>query len=145
MFKHILLPTDGSELSERAILKGIELAKVIQARVTGLYVAPEFRVFTTRSDMLEETKAEFAKESNARAEQYLRVIASMAREAGVQSDTAHEVSDHPYESIIKVARERSCDLVVMASHGRSGARGILLGSVTQKVLTHCTIPVLVLR
>jgi len=145
MFKHILLPTDGSELSERAIRQGVRLAKAMNARVTGLCVAPEFHVFTTRTEMLEDTQEQFARDSSARAEQHLAVVQSIAREAGVQAQSVYEVSDHPYESIIKAARERSCDLIVMASHGLSGARGILLGSVTQKVLTHSTVPVLVLR
>jgi nucleotide-binding universal stress UspA family protein len=145
MFKHILLPTDGSRLSEIAVQRGLELAKSMNAKVTGFHVIPEFHVFTYRTEMLEDTRAEFAKDSRVHAEKYLAVIQKAAREAGVTCDTAYVTSDHPYEAIIKAAEERGCDLITMASHGRKGVQGLLLGSETYKVLTHSRIPVLVCR
>jgi len=143
MFKHILLPTDGSPLSEEAIRKGVQFAKSINAKVTGFYALPEFHIVTYRTDMLEDTRASFAKDSQAQAQKYLGVIEKLAKEAGVACEIVQATSDHPYEAILKTAQEKGCDLIVMASHGRRGVRGLLLGSETQNVLTHTKLPVLV--
>lgn len=145
MFKHLLLPTDGSELSEVAIRLGIEFAKATKAKITGFYVIPEFHIFTYRTEMLEDTRERYANDCQVHAAQYLGVIERAAKEAGVPAETANAIHDHPYEAIIKAAQERGCDLIVMASHGRRGVQGVLLGSETQKVLTHSQIPVLVCR
>jgi nucleotide-binding universal stress UspA family protein len=145
MFKHVLLPTDGSKLSEDAIRIGVQLAKTVNAKVTGIYVMPEFHVFTYKTEMVEDTKEEFAKDSKAHAAQYLNVIETAAKAAGVTCDIASTTHDHPYRAIIEAAKRRGCDLIVMASHGRKGVQGVLLGSETQKVLTHSDIPVLVCR
>ncbi len=145
MFTHILLPTDGSPLSDTAIQQGIQFAKGINAKVTGFHVIPEFHVFTYRTEMLEDTKGQFARDCRAHAEQYLGAIEKAAKEAGVTCDTAYATDDHAYEAIIKAAETKGCDLIMMASHGRRGVQGILIGSETQKVLTHSKIPVLVYR
>ena len=145
MFKHLLLPTDGSALSNDSIEKGIRFAKDVQAQVTGIYVMPEFHVMTYRIEMLEDTKSQFAADCRAHAEQYLRVVRAAASESGVTCNTVSVISDHPFEAIIKTAEEKGCDLIVMASHGRRGVRGLVLGSETFKVLTHSKIPVLVFR
>ena len=145
MFKHVFLPTDGSNLSEAAVRMGVQLAKTVNAKVTGFHVMPEFHVFTYKTEMLEDTKKEFAKDSKAHAAQYLSVIETAAKAAGVACDIASATHDHRYEAIIKVAKQRGCDLIVMASHGRKGMQAVLLGSETQKVLTHSHIPVLVCR
>ena len=145
MFKHILLATDGSKLSDHAIRMGVQLAKAVNAKVTGFHVMPEFHVFTYKTEMLEDTKREFAEDSKAHAAQYLSVVETAAKTAGVTCDVASVTHDHPYEAIIKVAKQRGCDLIVMASHGRKGVQAVLLGSETQKVLTHGHIPVLVCR
>jgi nucleotide-binding universal stress UspA family protein len=145
MFKHLLLPTDGSKLSEAAIQKGVQFAKSINAKITGFYVMPEFHLFTYRTEMVDDTKEEFARDCRTHADQFLAVVEKAARAAGVACDTALATSDHPYASIIKAAEEKSCDLIMMASHGRRGVQGLLLGSETQKVLTHSKIPVLVYR
>ena len=145
MFKHVLLPTDGSKLSEDAIRMGVQLAKTINAKVTGFHVMPEFHVFTYKTEMLEDTKTEFARDSKAHAAQYLSVIETAAKAAGVTYEVVSSIHDHPYEAIIEVANERGCDLIVMASHGRKGVQAVLLGSETQKVLTHSHVPVLVCR
>ena len=143
MFKNILLPTDGSPLSEAAIRKGVQFAKSINAKVTGFYALPEFHIVTYRTDMLEDTRESFAKDSRAQAEKYLGVIEKIAKEAGVACETVRATSDHPYEAIIKATQYKGCDLIMMASHGRRGVRGLLLGSETQKVLTHAKLPVMV--
>ena len=145
MFKHILLPIDGSELSEAAIQKGIQFAKSINAEVTGFHVILPFHVFTIQTEMLEDTKKQYESESKVRAEQFLGVIKKAAEKAGVRCDTDYVTSNHPYEMIIQAAEKKGCDLIMMASHGRRGVQGLLIGSETQKVLTHTKIPVLVFR
>jgi nucleotide-binding universal stress UspA family protein len=145
MFTHILLPTDGSPLSEAAMHKGIQFAKSINAKVTGFHAIQPFHIFTLQTEMLEETKEQFEKGARAHAEQCLAVMKQAAEEAGVQCDTAYVTTEHPYEAIIKAAEDKGCDLIMMASHGRRGMRGLLIGSETSKVLTHTPIPVLVFR
>jgi nucleotide-binding universal stress UspA family protein len=145
MFKHILLPTDGSPLSEAAMRKGIQFAKTINARVTGFCVAPELRHFGFDADIGPEFRKQAAAAIQAEVAKNLLAIEKAAKEAGVPCDTFCEISDHPYEMIVKVAEKRGCDLIMMASHGRRGVRGLLVGSETQKVLTHSKIPVLVYR
>jgi len=145
MFKHILLPTDGSELSEAAIQKGIQFAKSINAEVTGFHVIPPFHIFSVRTGILADTKEQYESESKGRAEQFLGVVKKAAEKAGVRCDTEYVTSSHPYEMIIKAAEKKGCDLITMASHGRRGLQGLLIGSETHKVLTHTKIPVLVLR
>lgn len=145
MFKHILLPTDGSELSQRAIEHGIALAKALGARVTGFHATPSFHVLTYDTLQLESTHGEYLRVSAEQTATMLGAIEAAARTAGVPCETASTMSDQPYEDILRAAAERGCDLIVMASHGRRGVKGLLLGSETQKVLTHGTVPVLVYR
>jgi nucleotide-binding universal stress UspA family protein len=145
MFKHILLPTDGSPLSEAAMRKGIQFAKTINARVTGFCVAPALRHFGFDADIGPEFKKQAAAAVQAEVAKNLLAIEKAAKDAGVPCDTFCEISDHPYEAIIRVAEKRGCDLIMMASHGQRGVKGLLLGSETQKVLTHSRIPVLVFR
>lgn len=145
MFKHILIPTDGSELSERAVLAGASLAKEVGAQVTGITALPEFRTFTLDSDMIETTEDEYLAASEERGAKFLATIVDAARTAGVPCATVLARSDRPWEAILQTARERGCDLIVMASHGRHGIGSVLLGSETQKVLVQSAIPVLVYR
>lgn len=145
MFRHILLPTDGSHLSEAAIQKGIQLAKSLNARVTGFHAILPFHVFSLQADMVEETKEHYERQCKIETEQFLGVIKKAAEKAGVQCDTDSAGSAHPYEMIIKAAERHGCDLILMASHGRRGLQALLIGSETQKVLTHSKIPVLVVR
>ena len=148
MFKHILLPTDGSKLSDRAVQRGIELAEVLGARVTSVHVIPEFRMMADESFALPtsaDLKKRYDRESKARAEKMLAKIDARAAQAGVKHSGVAVTADVPYEQIIETARKCKCDLIVMASHGRRGLSGLLLGSETSKVLTHSKIPVLVVR
>ncbi len=145
MFQHILVPTDGSALSEEAARMAVRLAKVFHAKLTGLHVLPEVRVFTHRIEMLEDSMERYAQPAEQHAERYLGVIAHVARDASVAYEAICITGDHPYEAIIRAIEERNCDLIVMASHRQAGVRGLLIGSETQKVLTHCKIPVLVVR
>jgi nucleotide-binding universal stress UspA family protein len=145
MFKHILLPTDGSNLSLVAIQKGVQLAKSMKAKITGISVMPEHKYYLYQTDINVQEKEETAKQHKLQATRNLSVIEKAANDAGIPCETLCEISDHPYERIIKVAEKRGCDLIMMASHGQRGVKGLLLGSETQKVLTHSRIPVLVLR
>ena len=145
MFKQILIPTDGSELSERAVLAGVSFAKEVGAQVTGVTALPEFRTFTLDSDMIETTEDEYLAASERRGDKFLATIVDAARVAGVTCNTVLARSDRPAEAILQTARERGCDLIIMASHGRHGIGSVLLGSETQKVLVQSAIPVLVYR
>lgn len=145
MFKHILLPTDGSATSHCAIEQCISFAKVCGAHVIGLHVIPNYHMFHHRTEMLEDARTQFDKDCIAQARKVLSQLEAVARDAGVRCDTLYVNCDHPHEEIIKIARDKRCDLIAMASHGRKGLQGFLLGSETQKVLAHSGIPVLVLR
>jgi nucleotide-binding universal stress UspA family protein len=145
MFQHILLPTDGSATSEAAIRAGLHFAREINARVTGLHVVQPYHVLTYHPDMLEDTAAQYEKDSSAHAAKLLAALARQAQEVGVPCETLVAGSDDIYKAIIDTASERQCDLIAMASHGRKGLRGLLMGSETQKVLTHSHVPVLVFR
>jgi nucleotide-binding universal stress UspA family protein len=145
MFTNILIPTDGSPLSEAAIQKGVRFAKSINAKITGFHAIPEFHVFATAVEMVTDTKEKFAKDAEAHAKKCLAAIEKAAREAGVPCECASQTSDQPYEAIVSAAAQRKCDLILMASHGRRGVQALLLGSETVKVLTHSKIPVLVIR
>jgi nucleotide-binding universal stress UspA family protein len=145
MYKRILLPTDGSEASQRAIQSGVAFARSIGAELVAMTATPPFHTFTLDSDMIEQTPEAYAQASESRARRLLDEVLSAARDAGVPCTTEQRVSDEPYEAILAAARERKCDLIAMASHGRHGIKALLLGSVTQKVLVHSAIPVLVYR
>ena len=140
MYKHILLPTDGSELSQKAIRHGIELAKAVGAKVTGLsVVVPSHAPAGAGVAMLGNRVLQDA------AEQFLAAITREARDHGVEAECFYVSGSSPYEEIIAAAASRGCDLICMATHARSGLAGLLLGSETTAVLTNCPIPVIVLR
>lgn len=145
MFTHLLVPTDGSEASEAAIRQSIEIAQLLKARVTGLHVMQPFHLFSYQPDMLEDTREQFDQDSQRRAAEFLAVIERAAEAAGVPCETLSVAGEPPYEAILKAAEEQGCDLIAMASHGRRGVKGFLLGSETQKVLVHTHKPVLVFR
>lgn len=145
MFKHILLPTDGSPMSEMASQKCIALAKEAGAQVTVIYVMPEFHVFAYAPAMVTDTPEQYRHYAEASARKILGGVERAAQEAGVVCTMLFVANDHPYEAIVKAAQDCGCDLICMASHGRKGMQGVLLGSETQKVLTHTDVPVLVYR
>jgi nucleotide-binding universal stress UspA family protein len=145
MFRHILLPTDGSPLSEVAIQQGIRFAKSIGAQVTGLCVMPRQQSSFYEAEIPQDALEQAARRSKEIAQTYLAAIEKAAKESGVACDVIYEGNDYPYEVIIRVAKQKGCDLIMMASHGRRGVGALLLGSETQKVLTHSKIPVLVYR
>lgn len=146
MYKHILLPTDGAPLSEIAIGNGLQFAKAIGAKVTGFYVMVERQVESFEDyapvDVKSPALDEVAKQE---AQKYLAVIATKAKAAGVPCETFALAHASPHQAIIKAATDKGCDLIIMASHGRKGITGELIGSETARVITHCKIPVLVYR
>jgi|SRR5881628_1540186 len=147
MFSNILVPTDGSKLSQRAVNEAIELARVSNAKLTALHVYPRYAgspygTFGPAADMLEE-----AHKCNheAAAAEIFAAIKEVADAAGVPLESKVVEADDVYQQIIAVAGKKKCDLICMASHGRRGLSAVVLGSETHKVLTHSKIPVLVLR
>jgi nucleotide-binding universal stress UspA family protein len=151
MFKHLLLPTDGSAESEEAIRKALLMAQQDKARVTGLYVIEPYSRVSYEVDLFAETFASYATNSERasrmidRAHKYLDPIEKTAKELGVVADTRIASAEHPYEAIVNEAIEDDCDVIVMASHAWKRTRTALLGSETWKVLAHSKVPVLVMR
>jgi nucleotide-binding universal stress UspA family protein len=146
MFRNILIPTDGSEQSQRAVRCGIELAKVHGSRVTGIHVIPDYHLLIAYEGAFDPvTEERIEEEAKTRADTYLAFIRKECGEAGIQCTTVCETSDHPYDAILRAAESNDCDLIVMTSHGRKGLAAVLLGSETRKVLTHAKVPVLVVR
>jgi nucleotide-binding universal stress UspA family protein len=145
MHRHILIPTDGSALSLAAVEYGVALAKSVGARITVLTVSSPFHIFAAEPAMVTDTPEQYAKRTAALATRYLDSAKEIALAAGVSCETLHVEHEHPYLAIIGTAAKQSCDLIVMASHGRRGISAVVLGSETNKVLTHSEIPVLVVR
>lgn len=147
MFKHILLPTDGSALSRRAAAAGVELARTVGARITALFVAPAptplvYEHFLPVAYMTPEEHETLIQEAAAR---YLGSIEKVAAAAGVPFEGVQVTSEYPADAIVQTAAKHKCDLIVMASHGHKGMKGLLLGSETAKVLAHAKVPVMVHR
>lgn len=144
MYRHILIPTDGSELSEKAIRNGVALAKSLGAKITALTVMEPWST-GGRPVALARPRQVYEEGAKERAHLHLELAVQAALEAGVSVSTEQVFSDHPYEAIIATAGEKGCDLILMASHGWRGIKALVLGSETTKVLTHTNIPVLVHR
>ena len=147
MFKHILVPTDGSELSQNTIERAVTFAKEAGARLTAFYAKPGYPVIYYGEGALIDTTSpeQFAELAEQQAAKILTQAEEPCRKEGVPYSGVTLTCDVPYEGIIQAATEAGCDLIFMASHGRRGFSDILLGSETHKVLTHSTIPVLVYR
>jgi nucleotide-binding universal stress UspA family protein len=147
MYTHLLIPTDGSRLSQRAAAAGIELAAALGARVTALFVAPPATPLVYR-ELLPAgymTPARHAAAIERTARHCVEAVERRAAAAGVACTGLHVTGDFPAEAILKVARQRGCDLIFMAPRSRRGLAAMLLGSQTQKVLAHAEVPVLVHR
>jgi nucleotide-binding universal stress UspA family protein len=140
MYQHILIPTDGSELAERGVAHGLALAKSLGAKVSVIFVMEPFSEMTGR---LREAVVKYAELRKEQATSALDHAALSAKEAGVSCETIQVENEQPHQAIIAAAEDKGCDLIVMSSHGRSGLSMLLIGSVTNKVLTHAKTPVLV--
>jgi nucleotide-binding universal stress UspA family protein len=141
MYRHILIPTDGSELAEHGVTNGLALAKSLEAKVSVIVVKEPFDEL--RFIEVPGQSEEFAEQTKKHATSVLNRAANAAKQAGVSCDTIQVEHEQTYQAIIAAAKDRGCDLIVMSSHGRSGLSAVLLGSVTNKVLTHTKSPVLV--
>jgi nucleotide-binding universal stress UspA family protein len=147
MFNSILVPTDGSKLSQKAVEEAMLLAKVTGAKVVALHVYSKFpgSPYGTYGPAEEILAEAHVNQHEANAGMIFARIRNLASAAGVALDTVLVESDDIHQQIIALAKKRKCDLICMASHGRRGFAGVVLGSETHKVLTHSTIPVLVMR
>jgi nucleotide-binding universal stress UspA family protein len=149
MYKNVLLPIDGSELSERALKECVALVKSTGGKVTAIHVISHFHLhyqpWATPRAMHEKIESEHEEEARRSAQAMVDKLAQRIKTEGVECEGLVVVGDHPYEEIIDQARKCRCDLIVMASHGHKGLNAVLLGSETVKVLTHSKIPVLVVR
>ena len=146
MYRHILIPTDGSELAEHAVTNGLSLAKSVGAKVSVIIVEQPFdwlSVPETKGQQAFEELAKYAEQIKKHAASVLNCVADAAKQAGVSCETIQVENEQPYRAIVATAANRGCDLIVMASHGRSGLSAVVLGSVTNKVLAHTKTPVLV--
>jgi nucleotide-binding universal stress UspA family protein len=147
MFKHILITSDGSKVANKAVKAGIEFAAAVGAKIS-FYQALEDNLSLYYSEgyaIPASALASVERQSRERAQKNLDAACKLAQRAKVSSDTQIGKAITPWEGIIGAANKKKCDVIFMASHGRRGLAGVLMGSVTQKVLTHSKIPVLVYR
>ncbi|MEK8025329.1 MAG: hypothetical protein RLY78_2713 [Pseudomonadota bacterium] len=144
MYTRILVPTDGSEITAKAVQSAVQLARLSGAALSTLSVKEPFP-YSAISEMQPVPPQEYYDAQERLATGRVQAVLDAARAAGITADGATVEALHPWEAILEHARERGCDLIVMASHGRRGVAALLIGSETQKVLTHSTLPVLVVR
>lgn len=148
MFKNILMPTDGSAHSERAIERGIELAKLCGSKVTGIHVVPDYRLTMALGEggySVPVAGENAAEDARVCAETFLEFVRATAAAAGVPCETVVATNDHPYDAIINTANEHGCDLIVMTSRYRRGLVSLIMGSESDRVLHRASIPVLTFR
>ncbi len=147
MYKNLLVATDGSKLSDKAVAHAVSLAQAVGAKLTVFYAAPDYPLPAYADGVVYEpvSRKEYAKLAAADAEKILSNAASKASAAGLQAETTYAIAAAPWEAILTAAKKHKCDAIVMASHGRRGVSALLLGSETQKVLTHSKLPVIVVR
>lgn len=145
MYRHILLPTDGSEAAARAADAGIALAKSLGARTTAMVAIDSFQTFGLAPDQFGLSEAQYTTRARTHAQSVLDGIAARAKAAGVPCDTVMREAAQTHLAIIEAASTAGCDLIVMGSQGRRGLAALVLGSVAQKVLTQATLPVLICR
>ena len=147
MYKHILIPTDGTVVAQKAVKSGIAFAKSVNAKVTFFTAVDEYRTPSASEVMSRRAVSPAQHEAQARrkAEKILAPLRKRAAAASLECGSDFALNDRPYDAIIRAAMAHRCDLIFMASHGRRGIRKLVYGSQTQGVLTHSTIPTLVYR
>jgi nucleotide-binding universal stress UspA family protein len=145
MYKHILIATEGSELVEKAVKQGLELAKSLGATVTAVTVTEPWPIAVAGGVMVANPIPEYEKAVAQEADKILTAVGERARKLGVSCATVHVPDRYPAEGIIEQAKAKSCDLIVMASHGRRGIAKLVLGSQATRVLAHSTVPVLICK
>lgn len=146
-YSHLLVPVDGSELSDQAVARAVELAKNVGARITFFHAEPGLPVSLAGlgEQVDPRTLDMLVTASREQCREILREACSTAEAAGLSAESRSVINPMPHEAIVEAAKEVGADLIVMASHGRRGLSALLLGSETQKVLIHSTLPVLVVR
>jgi nucleotide-binding universal stress UspA family protein len=145
MYKHILIATDGSELARKAIDHGLGLAKALGAKASAVMVTEPWASIAPGEMAFAYPIEIYEKDAAASAAKYLAEADSAAKKLGVTCDTKHLSDQYPAEGIIAYAKDKNCDLIVMASHGRRGISRLLMGSQAIDVLTHSSVPVLICR
>ena len=147
MFKHVLIPTDGSTVARKAVKAGVALARELGAKVTAYYAMDMIQPYAFGDGYILDTSTLLGMDRRAKelAQKYLAEIEKAAKAAGVPCQTLMSKPETPAEGIIAAARKRKCDVIFMASHGRGEFASLVLGSVTQKVLARSKVPVLVYR
>jgi len=146
MFKRILIPTDGSPIAAKAARSGIALAKALGASVVGCYVAERVQpVFGARAMVSQQMIDEFNQSNRDAGQRHVEAISKIAARLGVPFTPVVSTGHLPHEGIAAVAKKHKCDVIVMATHGRSGVNKLIMGSVAQKVLMYSKLPVLVYR
>jgi nucleotide-binding universal stress UspA family protein len=145
MFNHLLVPTDGSSLSTKAARAAVEFAKAVGARITALSVAEPYPYSALAESAYLPDQSRYEKEMQDHARRFVTEVAELASAAGVPCETRVALSFSPYEEIAATAKDLGCDAIFMASHGRKGINRLFVGSETQKVLAHTTLPVMVFR
>lgn len=145
MYKNILIATDGTELAQKAVGQGLELARALGAKVTVVTLTAPWANAVSGEMAIAFPVEEYEKSAAANAAQILSPIPALAEKAGVPIETLHVKDQHPAEGIVETAKKIDSDLIVMASHGRQGLSRLLLGGESYKVLTHSNVPVLICR
>ena len=147
MYKTLLVATDGSKLSDKALAHAIGMAQAMGSTLTAFYAAPDYPMPAYADGVVYEpvSRKEYAKLAAEDAQKILEAAATKAETAGVTCKTAYAIAAAPWEAILAAAKKHKCDAIVMASHGRRGISAVLLGSEAQKVLTHGKLPVTVVR
>jgi nucleotide-binding universal stress UspA family protein len=147
LYKHILVATDGSKLSAKAVAHAIDLAQALGAKLSAFYASPDYPMPAYADGVVYEpvSRKEYAALAKKEADKILNAVALKAESAGLEFNAAQAISPAPWEAILAAAKKHKCDAIVMASHGRRGVSALLLGSETQRVLTHSKLPVIVVR
>jgi nucleotide-binding universal stress UspA family protein len=147
MYKHLFVATDGSKLSAKAVAHAIALAQALGGKLTAFYASPDYPtpVYAEGISYMPMTRKEYTARCSKEADKILKPISLKAEAAGLEFNSAHEIAAAPWEAILAAARKNKCDAIVMASHGRRGVSALLLGSETQKVLSHTKLPIIVVR
>lgn len=145
MFQSILLPTDGSELSDKATAIAIDFARLHKARIVAVAVIQPVLMPSLGDSGAMIDVGQYENQIQSAARHHIEKVAAAARVAGIPCEGVIAMSPNPYEEIVEAAKKYGCDLIMMASHGRRGLNRLFLGSETQRVLSHTTLPVLVLR
>jgi len=145
MYRHILIATDGSELAQRAVEQGLQLAKALNAKVTAVNVTEPWTAAISGEWAVAFPVEEYERAAEANAAKIISAVQDTAERIGGSCDGVHVKDQYPAEGIVEEAKARGCDLIVMSSHGRRGIAKFILGSQATRVLAHSTIPLLIVR